>query len=61
VKFSVRDISSLSTSPYIDICLACWESANLGVEYLFVDNGSRKGRSFTEGNHDFRYASINLL
>ncbi|MEC4815080.1 MAG: hypothetical protein SAK29_17645 [Scytonema sp. PMC 1069.18] len=38
-----------------------WESALMGVEYLFMGNGSRNKRQHTEEDRDVRCASINVL
>ena len=41
---------------------SCWELGMLGVEYLFMGKGTRRNqRQFTEGNHDYKYASIGVL
>ncbi|MDF5720696.1 MAG: hypothetical protein PUP91_09460 [Rhizonema sp. PD37] len=51
----------ISTSFFAANNQSCWESGLLGVEYSFVGNGSRNQRQFTEGNHDYKYASIGVL
>ncbi|MDF5716959.1 MAG: hypothetical protein PUP93_24595 [Rhizonema sp. NSF051] len=51
----------ISTSFFAANNQSCWESALLEVEYLFVGNGRRNQRQFTEGHHDYKYASIGVL
>jgi hypothetical protein len=61
VKFSVKFVYPISTSLRATNCRANWESAAMGVEYLFMGDGNRDHRQITEGNYDFRYISISLL
>jgi hypothetical protein len=61
VKFSVKSIYPISTTLRATNCRAGWESVVVGVEYLFMGDGSRNYRQITEGNNDFRYLSIGVL
>ncbi|MBD2504300.1 hypothetical protein [Anabaena azotica] len=71
MKFSVISIYpiSISTSLLATNCRFSWESGSVGVEYLFMGNGSRDGlrpgfgdrRQIAEGNHEFIYVSIDQL
>jgi hypothetical protein len=63
VKFSVIVIYpiAISTSLRAANYRFSWESAPVGVEYLFMGNGSQNKRQHSEGDHDARYASINVL
>ncbi|MEJ1932457.1 hypothetical protein WDZ92_19650 [Nostoc sp. NIES-2111] len=63
MKFSVISIYpiSISTSLLATNCRFSWESGSLGVEYLFMGNGSRNHRQIAEGNHDYIYVSIDGL
>ncbi|MEH2410876.1 hypothetical protein [Nostoc sp.] len=61
MKFSVKSIYPISTSLGATNCRAGWESAAMGVEYLFMGDGSRNHRQITEGNYDFRCLSISAL
>jgi hypothetical protein len=62
VKFSVKSIFPISTSILRPTnCRAGWELAAMGVEYLFMGDGSRNYGQITEGNYDFRHLSINRL
>ncbi|MBD2678400.1 MULTISPECIES: hypothetical protein [Nostoc] len=58
MKFSVKSIYPISTSLCATNCRADWESAAVGVEYLFMGGSSRNHGQITEGNHEFRYLSI---
>jgi hypothetical protein len=61
VKFSVKSIYPISTSLRATNCRVSWESAAVGVEYLFMGDGSRNHGQITEGNYDFRDLSIDML
>ncbi|MEH2192407.1 MAG: hypothetical protein V7K98_07145 [Nostoc sp.] len=62
MKFSVKPIYPISTSILCPTnCRGSWESAAMGVEYLFMGDGSRNYGQITEGNDDFRHLSINGL
>ncbi len=61
MKFSVKSIYPISTSLCATNCRFGWESAAVGVEYLFMGRNCRKQGKFTEGNHDSIYASIGVL
>jgi hypothetical protein len=61
VKFSVKSIYPISTSFCATNCRAGWELAAMGVEYLFMGDGSRNHGQITEGNYDFRHLSISAL
>jgi hypothetical protein len=57
VKFSVKSIYPISTTSHSNIWLVCWESAPVGVIYLWAIMGDRSlhGGQKTEDNDDFRY------
>ncbi|MBN3950359.1 MAG: hypothetical protein V7K14_08365 [Nostoc sp.] len=61
MKFSVKSIYPISRYLCATNCRAGWESAAMGVEYLFMGDGSRNHGQITEGNYDFRHLSINAL
>jgi hypothetical protein len=62
VKFSVISIYPISTSTYAADSRFIWESAAVGVEYLFMgNNGNPNKLQHVEGNGDSRYASIGVL
>ncbi|MEH2363994.1 hypothetical protein [Nostoc sp.] len=61
MKFSVKSIYPISTSLGATNYRAGWESAAMGVEYLFMGDGSRNHGQITEGNYDFRCLSISAL
>jgi hypothetical protein len=61
VKFSVKLVYPISTSLRVANCRFSWESAAVGVEYLFMGNGSRSKWQLTEGNYDSQYVSISVL
>nr|WP_211175996.1 hypothetical protein [Brasilonema sp. UFV-L1] len=42
-------------------CRLSWKSPALGVEYLFMGDGSLNKWQITEGNNDSQYASIGVL
>ncbi|AFZ25096.1 hypothetical protein Cylst_2923 [Cylindrospermum stagnale PCC 7417] len=61
MKFSVKSAYPISTSLSATNCQFSWESAAMGVEYLFIGSGGRDHRQNTESHYDFRYISINGL
>jgi hypothetical protein len=61
VKFSVKPIYPISTSLCATNCRAGWESAAMGVEYLFMGDSNRNHGQITEGNDDFKHLSISAL
>nr|WP_081403027.1 hypothetical protein [Scytonema hofmannii] len=64
MKFSVISIYpiSISTFSYAANCRFSWESAAVGVEYLFMgNNGNPNKLQHVEGDRDSRYASISVL
>ncbi|MEH1907570.1 MAG: hypothetical protein V7L05_21140 [Nostoc sp.] len=61
MKFSVKSIYPISISLGATNCRAGWESAAMGLEYLFMGDGSRNHGQITEGNYDFRCLSISAL
>ena len=61
MKFSVKSVYPNSTSLRAANCLTSQESAAVGVEYLFMGDGSRDFRQFIQSNHDFWYANIAVL
>jgi hypothetical protein len=61
VKFSVKSVYPISTSLRVANCRFSWKSAAMGVEYLFMGDGSPSKWQLTEGNYDSRYASIGAL
>ncbi|OKH11115.1 hypothetical protein NIES592_22605 [Fischerella major NIES-592] len=61
MKFSVISIYPISTSLCADQSRTSWESAPMGVEYLFMGLICLKLGKFTEGNHDSKYARIGVL
>ncbi len=62
MKFSVKPISPISTSILCATnCRASWESAAMGVEYLFMGDGSQNHGQITEGNYDSRHLGISAL
>jgi hypothetical protein len=58
VKFSVKSIYPISTSSHAANCQASWEFAGVGVEYLFMADGSQRQSQNSEGSDDFRYISF---
>ncbi|ARV61597.1 hypothetical protein BZZ01_25910 [Nostocales cyanobacterium HT-58-2] len=61
MKFSVKSVYPISTSSRVVNCRFSWKSAAMGVEYLFMGDGRWNKWQLTEGNHDSRYASIDVL
>ncbi|MBE9037833.1 hypothetical protein [aff. Roholtiella sp. LEGE 12411] len=61
MKFSVKSIYPISTTLRATNYRAGWELAVVGVEYLFMGDGSQNYGQITEGNNDFRYLSIGVL
>lgn len=61
MKFSVKSIYPISTSLRAANCRFSWELAAMGVEYLFMGDGSQIHGLITEGNYDFRYLGIGAL
>jgi hypothetical protein len=61
VKFSVKSIYPISISSHPTNCQASWELTFLGVEYLFMADGSQHQRQNAGGNDDFRNISFDLL
>ncbi|MEA5503384.1 hypothetical protein VB735_09730 [Halotia wernerae UHCC 0503] len=61
MKLFVKSIYPISASFSATNCRASWESAAVGVEYLFMGDGSRSYRQIRKGNYDFRYLSISGL
>ncbi len=61
MKFSVISIYPISTSLCANQSQTSWESAPMGVEYLFMGLICLKSGKFTEGNHDSKYARIGVL
>ncbi|WP_414584254.1 hypothetical protein [Scytonema sp. PCC 10023] len=61
MKFSVKSVYPISTSLRVANCRFSWKSAAVGVEYLFMGDGSRNKWQLTEGNYDSRYANIGVL
>jgi hypothetical protein len=61
VKFSVKSVYPISTSLRVANCRFSWESAAVGVEYLFMGDGSRNKWQLTEDNHDSQYDNIGVL
>lgn len=61
MKFSVKSVYPISTSLRVANCQFSWKSAAVGVEYLFMGDGSPNKWQLTQGNHDFRYTSIGVL
>jgi hypothetical protein len=61
VNFFVKFIYPISSPFHPSNCQASWEIAAVGVEYLFMADGSQHPRQNTEGNYDFRYISFDLL
>ncbi|QLE55311.1 hypothetical protein [Nostoc sp. TCL26-01] len=53
MKFSVKPIYSNSTSLRPTNYRASWESSAVGVEYLFMGDGSQNIGQITYENHDF--------
>ncbi|WP_413172980.1 hypothetical protein [Anabaena azotica] len=54
----MKSIYPISTTSHSHIWQVCWESATVGVEYLFMGDRSLHGGQKTEGNNDFRYISF---
>nr|WP_211178724.1 hypothetical protein [Brasilonema octagenarum] len=42
-------------------CRFSWESAAVGVEYLFMGDGAQNKWQITQGNYDSQYVSIRVL
>ena len=61
MKFSVKPIYPISTFSHANNYRSSWELGAVGVEYLFMGDGSHKHEQITEENHDFRYFSIGAL
>ncbi|NMG07041.1 hypothetical protein DP117_09175 [Brasilonema sp. UFV-L1] len=61
MKFSVKSVYPISTSLRVANCRLSWKSPALGVEYLFMGDGSLNKWQITEGNNDSQYASIGVL
>jgi hypothetical protein len=61
VKFFVKSLYPISTPSHPTNYQASWEFAAVGVEHLFMADGSQHQRQNTEGNDDFRYISLDLL
>ncbi|MBW4479881.1 MAG: hypothetical protein KME54_24285 [Tolypothrix brevis GSE-NOS-MK-07-07A] len=61
MKFSVKFVYPNSTSSRAANCRFSWESAAMGVEYLFMGDHRHNQRQITEGNHDFRFQRISGL
>jgi len=61
VKFSVKSIYPISTSLRATNCRFSWESAAMGVEYLFMGDDSQIHGLITEENYDSRYLGIGVL
>jgi hypothetical protein len=61
VKFSVKSIYPISTSLCATNWRTGWESAPVGVEYLFMGDSSQIHWQITEGNDDFIYLGIGVL
>ncbi|MBD2363687.1 hypothetical protein H6G36_21255 [Anabaena minutissima FACHB-250] len=61
MKFSVKAIYPISTFWSATNYRISWESGAVGVEYLFMGDGSHKHEQITEENHDFRYFSMDGL
>ncbi|TAF09663.1 MAG: hypothetical protein EAZ77_04690 [Nostocales cyanobacterium] len=61
MKFSVKSLYPISTPSYPSGYQASWEFAAVGVEYLFIADGSQHPRQNTEGNYDSRYISFDVL
>jgi len=61
VKFSVKSIYPISTSLCATNYRFSWELAAMGVEYLFMGDGSQIYDVITEGNYDFGYLGIGVL
>lgn len=57
----MKSIYPISTSLRAANCRANWESAPVGVKYLFMGDGSRNHGQITEGNYDFRELCIDVL
>lgn len=61
MKFFVKSCyPTFSSSHPIDYQIS-WEFAGVGMEYLFIANGSQHQRQNTEGNDDFKYIKFNVL
>ncbi|MBE9215812.1 hypothetical protein IQ247_24640 [Plectonema cf. radiosum LEGE 06105] len=61
MKFSVILIATYSTSSSITNCRASWESAAMGVEYLFMGECNQNHGQFTQNNPDCEYTKITYL
>ncbi|RAM50653.1 MAG: hypothetical protein C6Y22_15850 [Hapalosiphonaceae cyanobacterium JJU2] len=61
MKFSVISIYPISTSLCANHSQTSWESAPMGVEYLFMGLICLTLGKFTEGNHDSKYARIGVV
>ncbi|MBW4614893.1 MAG: hypothetical protein KME21_16780 [Desmonostoc vinosum HA7617-LM4] len=57
----MKSIYPISTSLRAANCRFSWESAAMGVEYLFMGDGSQHYGQITEGNNDLRYLNIGVL
>jgi hypothetical protein len=58
VKFSVKDLYPISTSLCAANCQASWELAAVGVEYLFMGNGSQINWLIKEDKYDFDFRHL---
>ena len=61
MKFSVKSVYPISTSLRVVNCRFSWESAAVGVEYLFMGDGAQNKWQITQGNYDSQYGSIRVL
>ncbi|MGI8501954.1 MAG: hypothetical protein ACR2LR_12560 [Hassallia sp.] len=57
----MKSVYPNSTSSRAANCRFSWESAAMGVEYLFMGDYRQNQRQITEGNHDFRFQRISGL
>lgn len=60
MKFSVITVYPISTSLRATNCRFSWELAPVGVEYLFMGNGSQNKWQLTEANYDSQSDSIGV-
>ncbi|MCF4969688.1 hypothetical protein [Nostoc sp. CMAA1605] len=61
MKFSVKSIYPISTFLRATNYRSSWELGAMGVEYLFMGDGSHQPEQITEADYDFIFFSIDRL